>query len=189
MLKFLTSEWKRSEYKNNGKIKRENIGSFMHLQVWNTIKNIMWIIVFICCFSVAQPCLTFCDLLDYSMPGFPILHHLVEFAQTLFSQWCYPTISSSVAPFSSCPQSFPASGSFPMSLLFASGGQGIGVSASASVLPMNIQDWFPLGLAGLISLLFSGLSKIFFSTTVQKHQFFVAQSSLWSNNRIGENIS
>ena len=109
MLKFLTSEWKRSEYKNNGKIKRENIGSFMHLQVWNTIKNIMWITVFICCFSVAQPCLTFCDLLDYSMPGFPILHHLVEFAQTLFSQWCYPTISSSVAPFSSCPQSFPAS--------------------------------------------------------------------------------
>ena len=161
----------------------------MHLQVWNTIKNIMWITVFICCCSAVQPCPTLCDPLDCSMPGFPILHHLVEFAQTLFSQWCHPVISSSVPPFSSCPQSFPASGSFPMSLLFASGGQGIGISASASVLPMNIQDWFPLGLTDLISLLFKGLSKIFFSTTVQKHQFFVAPSSLWSNNRIGENIS
>ena len=89
--------------------------------------------------------------------------------QTLFSQWHYPTISSSVTPVSSSPQSFPASGSFPMSLLFASGGQGIGVSALASVLLMNIQDWIPLGLTGLISLLFIGLLKVFFSTTVRKH--------------------
>ena len=84
-------------------------------------------------------------------------------------RWCHPTILSSVAPFS-CPQSIPASGSFPMSQLFTSGGQRIG--ASALVLPMSIQDWFPLGLIGLISLLSKGLSRIFSSTTVQKHQFF-----------------
>ena len=81
--------------------------------------------------------------------------------------WCHPTILSSVVPLSSCLQSFPASGSFPMSRLFASGGQSIGVSASASVLPMNIQDWFPLRLAGLISLLSKGLSRAFSSTTVR----------------------
>ena len=91
------------------------------------------------------------------------------------SRWCHPTISSSVFPFSSCPQSFPASGSFPMSQFFASGGQRIGISVSASVLPMNIQDWFPLGLTGLISLLSKWLSRVFSNTTVQKHQFFGAQ--------------
>ena len=85
------------------------------------------------------------------------------------SQWCHPTISSSVAPFSSCPQSFPASGSFPKSWLFASGGQSIGTLASGSVLPLNIQDSFPLGLTTLISLLSKGFSRIFSSTTVQKH--------------------
>ena len=100
------------------------------------------------------------------------------------SQWCHPTISSSVAPFSSCPQSFPVSGSFIMSQLFASGGQSIGVSASASVLPMNIQDWFPLGLTGLISLQSKGLSRVFSSTTAQKHQFSSTQLSLWSNSHI-----
>ena len=93
------------------------------------------------------------------------------------SQWCHPTISSSVTCFSSCPQSFPASGSFPVSQLFTSGGQSIG--ASASVLPMNIQDWFPLGLTGLTSLQSRGLSKVFSKTTVQKHQFFGAQLSLY----------
>ena len=97
------------------------------------------------------------------------------------SQWCHPTISSSVIPFASCLQSFPASGSFPMSWLFALGGQSIGASASASVLPMSIQGWFPLGLTGLISLLSKGLSWVFSSTTVRKHQFFSAQPSLWSN--------
>ena len=86
------------------------------------------------------------------------------------SQWCYPTISFSVIPFSFCPQSFPASRSFPISQLFASGGQNIGASASASVLPLNIQDWFPVGLTGLISLKFKGLSRVFYSTTVRKHQ-------------------
>ena len=88
------------------------------------------------------------------------------------SQWCHPIISSSVIPFSSRPQSFPASGSFPMNQLFPSGGQSIESSASASVLPMNIQGWFPLGWTGWISLQSKGLSRVFFSTTVQKHQFF-----------------
>ena len=94
------------------------------------------------------------------------------------SWWCHPTISSSAIPFSSCLQSFPASGSFPMSHFFASGGQSIGVSASTSVLPTNIQDWFSLGLTGWISLLSKGLSRIFSNTTVQKHQFFCTQLSL-----------
>ena len=94
------------------------------------------------------------------------------------SWWCHPTISSSVVPFSSCPQSFPASGSFPTSQLFASGGQSTGVSASASVLPMNTQDWSPLGWTGWISLQSKGLSRVFSNTTVQKHQFFGAQLSL-----------
>ena len=94
------------------------------------------------------------------------------------SRWCHPTISSSVVPFSSCPQSFQASGSFQMSQLFASGGQSIGVSASTSVLPMNTQDWSPLGWTGWISLQSKGLSRVVSNTTVQKHQFFGAQLSL-----------
>ena len=94
------------------------------------------------------------------------------------SGWCHPTILSSVVPFFSCLQSFPMSGSFPMSQFFPSGDQSIGVSTSASVLPMNIQDWFPLGLTGLISLQSNGLSGVFSNTTVQKHQFFGAQLSL-----------
>ena len=91
------------------------------------------------------------------------------------SRWCHPTVSSSVIPFSSHLQSFPASGSFPLSQFFASGGQSIGVSASVSVLPMNIQDWFPLGWTAWISLQSKGLSRVFSNTTVQKHQFFGAQ--------------
>ena len=94
------------------------------------------------------------------------------------SWWCHPTILSSVIPFSSCLQSFPASVSFPMSQFSASGSQSIGASGSASVLPMNIQDWFPLGWTGWISLLSKGLSRVFFNSTVQKHQFFAAQLSL-----------
>ena len=99
------------------------------------------------------------------------------------SQWCHPTISSSVIPFSFCLQSFPMSGSFQMSQLFASGGQNIGVSASTSVLPMNTQDWSPLGWTGWISLQSKGLSRVFSNTTVQKHQF-CAQLSLYSNSHI-----
>ena len=91
------------------------------------------------------------------------------------SWWHHPTISSSVIPFSSRLQSFPASGAFPMSWFFSSGGQSIGVSASASVFPMNIQDWFPLGWTGWISLQSKGLSRVFSNTTVQKHQFFSTQ--------------
>ena len=94
------------------------------------------------------------------------------------SQLCHPTIFSSVTPFASCLLFFPASRSFPMSWHFVSGGQSIGVSASASVLPINIQDWFPLRLTGLISLQSKGLSRVFSSTTVQKHQFFSAQPSV-----------
>jgi len=99
-------------------------------------------------------------------------------------QWRHPTISSSVVPFSSCPQSLPASESFPMSQLFAWGGQRIGVSALASFLPMNIQDWFPLGLTGWISLQSKGLPRVFSNTKVQKCLFFGIQLSLWSNSHI-----
>ena len=97
--------------------------------------------------------------------------------------WCHPTISSSVVPFSSRLQSFPASGSFQMSQFFTSGGQSTGVSALASVLPLKIQDWLPLGLTGLISLLSKGLWGIF-SSTIWRHEFFFVQPSLWSNSHI-----
>ena len=221
-----------------------------------------------CYCSVAKSCSMLCDPMNCSVPGFPVLHHLPEFAQThvhwvsdtiqpshpitLFSScpqffpesgsfpmsrlftsggqsirasasasvlpvniqglfslgltgfislpskglsrvfssarvhtnlcplslWCHPTFSSSVAPFSSCPRSFPVSWSFPMSQLFASGGQSIGVSTSTSVLSMNTQNWFPLGWAGWISLPSKGLSRVFSNTTVQKHQFFSTQLAL-----------
>ena len=100
------------------------------------------------------------------------------------SRWCHPTISSFVVPFFSCLQSFWASGSFQISQFFASGGQRTGASASASVLPVDIQGWFPLGWTGWISLQSKGLSRVFSSTTVQKYQFFCAQLSLWSNSHI-----
>ena len=123
--------------------------------------------------------------MDCSTPGFPVLYYLLEFAQT-YVHWVHDAIQRShpVSPFSSCLQSFPASGSFPMSWFFTSGGPSIRVSASASVFPINIQDWFPLGLTGLISLQFRGLSRVFSNTTVQKHQFFGAQLSLWSDAHI-----
>ena len=120
---------------------------------------------------------------DCSTQGFPVHHQLPEFTQTRpSSQWCHPTISSSVVLFSSCLQSFPASRSFPISQFFPSSGQTIGVSASASVLPMNTQDWSPLGWTGWISFPSKGLSGFF--TTFQKHQFFGAQPSLWSKSHI-----
>ena len=100
------------------------------------------------------------------------------------SQCCHPTSSSSVVPFSSCLQSFPALGFFPRSQFFTSGGQSIGASTSASVLLMNIQNWFPLGLTDLITLLSKGLTRVFSNTTVQKHQFFSTQLSLWSKSHI-----
>ena len=122
--------------------------------------------------------------LQHARPPCPSLSPAVCLNSCLLSKWCHPTISSSVVPFSSCLQSFPASGSFPISWLFTSGDQSIGASASASVLPMNIQRWFPLRLTGWISLLSKGLSRVFSSKKVWKHPFFNAQPSLWSNSHI-----
>ena len=129
----------------------------------------------LCCCSVAQSHPTLCNPMDCSMPGFPVLHYVAEFAQT-HVHWvsdAIQTLSSSVVPFSFCPQSLPASESFPMSRLFASFDQSI--VASTIVFPMNIQSWFPLALTGLISLLFKGLSRVFSSTTIWKHPFFSAR--------------
>ena len=135
--------------------------------------------------SVAQSCLNHCDPMDCSTPGLPVHHQLPELMQTHVHQvmsikWCHPTISSS----SSRLQSFPASGSFPINQLFTSGSKSIGVSASASVLPMNTQDWSPLGWTGWLSLQSKGLSRVFSNTTVQKDQFFSAQLSSQSNSHI-----
>ena len=113
-----------------------------------------------CCYSVTKLLPTCCDAVNFSMPGFSVVHHyLPEFPSNScpLTQWCHPIISSSVVLFSSCPQFFPPSGFFSLNLLFTSGGQSI--RASASVLPMNIQGWFPLGLTGLISLQSKGLSR------------------------------
>ena len=115
---------------------------------------------------------------QHARPLCPSPAHKVHTNPCPLSPWCHPTISSSVVPFSSCPQCFPASGSFPISQLFTSGGQSIGVSASTSDLPMNTQDWAPLGWTGWISLKSKGLSRVFSNTTVQKHQFFGSQLSL-----------
>ena len=125
--------------------------------------------------SLPQLCLTLPDPMDYSMPGLPIHHQLPYSNSYPLNRWCHPTNSSSVIPFSSCLQSFPALGSFQMSQFFASGGQSI--AASASVLPMNIQDWFLLGWTGWIYLQSKGLSRVF-SNTLQKHHFVNTQLSL-----------
>ena len=141
--------------------------------------------------SVAQSCPTLCDPMDCNTPGSPVHHQLLGLAQTHVHwvsnaiQPSHPLRDEKVSyPFSSCLQSFPATGSFPMSQFSASDGQNIGASASASVIPMNIWDWFHLGLTGWISLQSKGLSKVFSNTTVQKHQFFCAQLSIWSNSHI-----
>ena len=135
--------------------------------------------------SVAQSCLTVCDPTNHSTPGLPGHHQLPEFTQTHMHR-VGDAIQPShpVVPFSSCPQSLPASDSFPMTSLFAWGGQSIGVSALASVLPMNTQDWPPLEWTGWISLQSKGLSRVFSNTTVQKHQFFGTQLSWQSNAHI-----
>ena len=148
------------------------------LYTWNWHKGVNQL----CCL-VAQSCPTLCDPMDCSVPGFLFLHQLLELTQTGV-HWVGGTISSSVVPFSSCLQFFPASGSFLMRWLFATGAQSIGASVSASVLSMNIQDWFILGLTGLISLQSKGLSRIFSNSTFQKHQFFGTQPFLWSNSDI-----
>ena len=122
--------------------------------------------------------------MNCSMPGLPVHYQLPEFTQTHpSSQWCHPAISSSVVPFSSCPQSLPASESFPMSQLFACGGQSTAVSTLASFLPKNTQDW-SLEWTSWICLQSKGPSRVFSNTTVQKHQFFGAQPSLESNSHM-----
>ena len=136
--------------------------------------------------SVAQSCPTLCDTTDCRTPGFPVHHQFPKLAQTYVHHrwWCHPTIASSVTPFSSCLQSFPASVSFLRSQFFTSGGQNTGASASATVLSMNTQNWFLLGLTGWISLQSKWLSRVFSNTSVQKHQLFSAQFSWWSNSHI-----
>ena len=152
------------------------------LSLFRRYVSVIFYIPHICCCSVTKLCLTLCHPMDCSTPGSSVLHYLLEFAQThIQSWWCHPTISSSAA-LSFGLQSFPASGSFPMSQLFALSGQSM--RASASVLPVNIQGWFPLGLTGLISLVFKGLSRVFSSITIPKHQFFGTRPSLWSNSYI-----
>ena len=151
----------------------------LHLHLKNS--NTSGLLLFI----VTQLCPTLCNPMGCNTRGFPVLHHLPEFTQIqvhLVSDAIQPS-HSSVVPFS-CLQSFPASGSFPVNQFLASGGQSIGVSASASILPMNIQNWFPLGLTNLISLQSKGLSRVFSSTTVQKHHFFGVQPPLWFNSHI-----
>ena len=132
--------------------------------------------------SVAQLCLILCDPMDCSKPGFSITGACSDPCPS--SRWCHPTIVFSVVPFSFCLQSSQALGSFPKSQFFASGGQSIGTSTSASALPRNTQDWLTLGLTSLIFLQPKGLSRVFSSPTVQKHQFFSTQLSLWSNTHI-----
>ena len=136
--------------------------------------------------SVTQSCLTLWDPMDCSTPGFSVHHQLPELNQTHIHR-----ISDAIQPFHplsfpffSCLQSFPASGSFPMSQIFASGGQSIGASASASILPLNIQDWFPLEWTCWISFQPERLSRAFSNITVQKHEFFSTQLSLWSTSNI-----
>ena len=127
----------------------------------------------------------FWDSMDCSMPAFPVLHYLLKFAK-LRSVVSVISFNHLILdpPFLLLAQSFPASGSFSMNMLFASGGQSTGASASATVLPINIQCLFSLGLTSLIFLLSKGLSRVFYSTTTQKHQFFDVKSSLWSNSHI-----
>ena len=135
--------------------------------------------------SVAQSCLTLCDPMNRSTPGLPVHHQLLEFTEThVHRVRCHPAISSSVVPFSSCPQSLPTSESFPMSQLFPWGGQSIAVSALTSFLPKKSQVWLPSEWADWISLHAKGLSRVFSNTTAQKHQFFGAQPSSQSNSHI-----
>ena len=138
-----------------------------------------------CYCSVTQSCPTLCDPVYCCTPDILSFTTSWSFSNSCpLSRWHHPSISSSVVPFSSSLQSFPASGSFPVRRFFASGGQSIRASASFSVLPMNIQDWFPLGLTDLISLQSKGLPRVFSNTTVQKHQFFSTQPSFWFNSHI-----
>ena len=142
-------------------------------------------LILFCCCSVTQSCLTLCDPMDSSTSDFPLLHCLREFAQTHVHG-----VNDAIQPSHplSCPSppafNLSPSGSFPINWLFTSGGQSIRASTSATVLPVNIQGWFPLGLTDLISLQFKGLSRVFSSTIVWKNQFFGVQPFLWSNSHV-----
>ena len=140
-----------------------------------------------CCFSVAKSCPTLCDPLDCNTPGSPVPHYIQVFAQIHIHSVLLSNHLILCHPLLLLPSIFPSIRVFSMSRLFVSGGQSIGASASVSILPVNIQSWFPLGLTGLISLLSNGLSGVFSGTTVRKHHFFSALPSLWSNshNRTG----
>ena len=158
---------------------------------WWTLENLCLVLLWIKQYehiqfsSVAQSCLTLCGHeSQHTRPPCPSQTPRVQPNSCTSSRWCHPAISFSVIPFSSCPLSLLASGSFPMSQCFVWGGQNIGVSASASVLPMNTQDWSLLGWTGWISLLSKGVSRVFSNITVQKHQFFSAQLSSQSNSHI-----
>ena len=155
---------------------RSNLSSLASL--WNSSLKLLLFI----CYVVSDPLQL--QEMQHARLSYPSLSPKVFSDSCSLSQWFQPTISSSVTLFSSHPQSFSTSGYFPMSWLFASGGQSFEASALASVLPMNIQGWFPLGLTDLISLLSKRFSKVFSSTTIWKHQFFSDQPSLWSSSHI-----
>ena len=178
---LVPAHWGWSRYFKIGGGERQSLGSYwllyLHLEQWLTFSSVQ--------FSHS--------VVSNSLPPHTVQHAMLPFPSPTpractnsypSSWWSHLTISSSVLPFSSCLQSFPASESFQMSPLFALGGQSIRASASASVLPMNTQDWSPLGWTGWISLQSKGLSRVFSNTTVQKHQFFSATLSLWSNSHI-----
>ena len=158
-----------SSYKDSSHVGLWPMWVCLHFNLISSLRTLC------CCLISWVP---FCNPMDCRTPFFPVLHHLLVFAQT-HVHWvsdaiCHPTVSSSVVPFSSCLQSFQASESLPMSELFAWGGQRIRASTSASVLQMNIQGWFPLRRTGLISLQSKGLSRVFSNTTVRRHQLFSA---------------
>ena len=171
----------RAKYRNCFFLKSKDSSSWM---TGGKTERFSFLCVLVVVVQLLSLCPTLGNPMDGSMPGSSILYYLPEFAQ-IHVHWVGDIIQPShllliSSPF--CLQSFPASGSFPVSQFFASGGQSIGVSAS--VLPMNIQGWFPLGLTGLISLLSKGLSRVFSSTIIWKHQFLDAQPSLWYSSHI-----
>ena len=172
-LQSIASQRARHEYRNGtGTHARTHVKAVYCHSAYLTYMRVQYS-------SVTQSCPTLCDLMDCSTRlSCPSPTPGACSNSCPLSRWCHPTISSSVIPFFFCLQSFPAAGSFPMSQLFVSGGQSIGVSASTSVLLMNIQDWFPLGWTGWTSSQSKGLSRVFSNTTVQKHQSFSAQLSL-----------
>ena len=147
-----------------------------HSLVGEWINNLWYIQTIDYCCSITQLCPILHNPMEGSTTGLPVPHQLPSWCPS--HQWCHPTISSSVTLFAFCPQSFPASGSFPVRQVFASGDQNTGVLASAPVLLMRLQGWFPLRSTGLISLLSKGLSGVFSSTTVGRHQFFGTLPSL-----------